>query len=278
MYRDFGRSDEDEVLGEVGNQRVHQLCRRAGNLFDHHFIPNKHEFPAGPSSTEGPGDDILRFYSRTLVCSLEECDEEHEDDPKASPYGGCFGLLCKCPSSLNDLRRTRPNSWPDASFRSLLRFNGLMPFEASMMFTNWDGLKPGMVACEEYMDFKLVDTARRLGWELPARERAKSPTMAEVAFSSLTVDTADRRRGRTQSSSKTPAARRLAYNDEESLQLVASVGRNRETQGTTVTEVRVRDWAPIAKDAGVTEQQACDMWKILTLWYSVTRHLIRRPS
>lgn len=104
MYRDFRRRDKNELLAEFTAREAISgfinFVRELEKLFDHRFVRNQRGFPAGPSSMEGPEDDILRFYSRALVCSLEECDEEHEDDPNASPYRGCFDLLCKCPSNL----------------------------------------------------------------------------------------------------------------------------------------------------------------------------------
>lgn len=47
---------------------------------------NKRGFPMGPFAEDDDEDDILRLCGRALLCFLEECDEENEDDPNASPY------------------------------------------------------------------------------------------------------------------------------------------------------------------------------------------------
>lgn len=62
-------------------------------LTGHTFRKNDQGFPVGPFSVKTEAKEILRWCYRCLARFLLECDEEHDDDPNASPYGVLILIL-----------------------------------------------------------------------------------------------------------------------------------------------------------------------------------------
>lgn len=332
---------------------------------------NRRGFPVGPFKPDEEEDDIIRLCGRILICFIEECDEENEDDPNGSPYGvliliilnevlfgfrdplggflldwtfrkysptrptvvahcyhgvpGRFGLSTPFPKSLSDwnpremtvrveahctnfliashsyaalvrmMQESRvaaekirlvlhaqglmeepiplPDFLPSAEFRGLVRFNGVLPFEAKLLFTEEHKPRPGAADASDLYHPRLVEVITKLGLQLPRRDPDVVASIGDFTVTSMIVDTTGRRRaGRRQAS--TP---REALNDEE---LLAQVEKHYELRGTKRAQypthrIVVRGWTPIGVALGVSPERAKNRWRSLMNSYYTCRHLIK---